>query len=133
MHAHSYSHINTDHLHSCNFTMPGVQTPWAECSCDTRMHASIHTSLSLSHTFIDLCELQLQFHDAGRANAMGMGRVPLLTDFYGFNLGSLGEKGALYASPVTQDSLSMLVYRCVCVCLSDQVMVSGMLCVCCSV
>ena len=59
--------------------------------------------------------VQLQFHDAGRANAMGLGRVPLLTDFYGFSVGALGEKGALYASPVSRDSPSMLVYRCVCV------------------
>jgi len=55
--------------------------------------------------------LQLQFHDAGRANAMGLGRVPLFTDFYGLSMGALGEKGALYASPASKDSPSVLVYR----------------------
>jgi len=38
--------------------------------------------------------------------------MPLLTDFYGFSMGALGEKGALYGSPPSEDAPSMLVYRC---------------------
>lgn len=38
-------------------------------------------------------------------------RVPHLTDYFGFTLASLGERGVLYGCPETGDSASMLVYR----------------------
>lgn len=51
--------------------------------------------------------VEVSFHDTSR----GYRRVPLLTDFYGFTLGTLGERGALYASPASTDAPSTLVYR----------------------
>ncbi|KAL4519312.1 hypothetical protein Ndes2437B_g05172 [Nannochloris sp. 'desiccata'] len=51
--------------------------------------------------------VEVAFHDTARVRR----RVPLLTDFFGFNLGSLGERGAFYASPASSDAPSTLVYR----------------------
>ncbi|GLI69517.1 hypothetical protein VaNZ11_014153 [Volvox africanus] len=42
--------------------------------------------------------IEVLFHDSSRFSA----RVPLLTDYYGFDRASLGEKGVLYASPPTK-------------------------------
>jgi hypothetical protein len=51
--------------------------------------------------------MQVLFHDSTRAR-----KAPLLTDYYGFTLGSLSSHGALYASPPGKDTpTSMLVYR----------------------
>jgi chromosome transmission fidelity protein 4 len=51
--------------------------------------------------------VEVAFHDTARVRR----RVPLLTDFFGFNLGALGERGAFYASPASSDAPSTLVYR----------------------
>ena len=51
--------------------------------------------------------VEVSFHDTARARR----RVPLLTDFFGFSLGALGEEGALYASPSTAEAPSTVVYR----------------------
>ncbi len=51
---------------------------------------------------------QVVFHNSGRMR----GRVPLLTDYYGFTLGALGDRGALYASPASSVvPAAMLVFR----------------------
>ncbi|KAJ9532938.1 hypothetical protein QJQ45_018035 [Haematococcus lacustris] len=54
--------------------------------------------------------IEVSFHDTRRAAGTG-GRVPLLTDFYGFTLGALGERGVAYGCPPTPEAPSMLVYR----------------------
>ena len=51
--------------------------------------------------------VEVSFHDTSRIRR----RVPLLTDFFGFTLGTLGEAGALYASPASSDAPSTIVYR----------------------
>jgi chromosome transmission fidelity protein 4 len=51
--------------------------------------------------------VEVAFHDTARVRR----RVPLLTDFFGFTLGALGERGAFYASPASSDAPSTLVYR----------------------
>ncbi|PSC69197.1 WD repeat and HMG-box DNA-binding 1 isoform B [Micractinium conductrix] len=51
--------------------------------------------------------VEVTFHDT---NAMRK-RIPLLSDFYSFTMGCLGEKGALYASRSTSESQSTVVYR----------------------
>ncbi|KAL4439932.1 hypothetical protein ABPG75_002933 [Micractinium tetrahymenae] len=51
--------------------------------------------------------VEVTFHDTSRMRK----RIPLLNDFFGFTLGSLGEKGALYASRSNCDSASTIVYR----------------------
>ncbi len=40
------------------------------------------------------------FHDASRFAS----RVPLMTDYYGFDRAALGDKGVLYSSPPTRGS-----------------------------
>ena len=47
------------------------------------------------------------FHDTARMPK----RVPLLNDFFGFTLGALSDKGALYASRSSKDAPSTVVYR----------------------
>ncbi|GLC67606.1 hypothetical protein PLESTF_000580000 [Pleodorina starrii] len=42
--------------------------------------------------------IEVVFHDSSRFSS----RVPLLTDYYGFERASLGEKGVLYSSPATK-------------------------------
>ncbi|KAL6760556.1 hypothetical protein V8C86DRAFT_2550734 [Haematococcus lacustris] len=54
--------------------------------------------------------IEVSLHDTRRAAGTG-GRVPLLTDFYGFTLGALGERGVAYGCPPTPEAPSMLVYR----------------------
>jgi len=51
--------------------------------------------------------VEVAFHDTARARR----RVPLLSDFFGFRLGALGERGAFYASHSSIDAPSTLVYR----------------------
>ncbi|KAI7839202.1 hypothetical protein COHA_007091 [Chlorella ohadii] len=51
--------------------------------------------------------VEVTFHDTARMRK----RVPLLSDFFGFTCGALGEKGALYASRSNADSASTVVYR----------------------
>ena len=51
--------------------------------------------------------VEVAFHDIAKNRR----RIPLLTDFFGFTLGSLGEHGALYASPASSDAPSTVVYR----------------------
>lgn len=51
--------------------------------------------------------VEVAFHDISRVKK----RIPLLTDFFGFTLGSLGEEGAIYASPASADVRSTVVYR----------------------
>lgn len=43
---------------------------------------------------------QVLFHDASRFAS----RVPLMTDYYGFDRAALGDKGVLYSSPPTRGS-----------------------------
>ncbi|KAI8464009.1 MAG: hypothetical protein J3K34DRAFT_526538 [Monoraphidium minutum] len=50
---------------------------------------------------------EVVFHDASRGRA----KLPLLTDYYGFTMASLGEAGVAYASPASADAPAMLVYR----------------------
>lgn len=51
--------------------------------------------------------VEVSFHNTQRP----AGRVPMLTDYYGFTLGALGERGAAYACPPSADAPSMVVYR----------------------
>jgi chromosome transmission fidelity protein 4 len=51
--------------------------------------------------------VEVSFHDTARARR----RVPLLNDFFGFSVGALGERGAVYASRAAPDAPSTLVYR----------------------
>lgn len=56
-----------------------------------------------------LPSLQVLFHDTSKYPT----RVPLLTDYYGFTMASLGTHGAIYASPPDPaDGVpAMIVYR----------------------
>ncbi|KAI3431740.1 hypothetical protein D9Q98_004782 [Chlorella vulgaris] len=54
------------------------------------------------HNVVEVC-----FHDTSRQRK----RIPLLNDFFGFSVGSLGEKGALYACRTNSESASTVVYR----------------------
>lgn len=51
--------------------------------------------------------VEVSFHDTAKVRR----RVPLLSDFYGFTMASLGEHGVLYASPSSGDASSTAVYR----------------------
>lgn len=51
--------------------------------------------------------VDVTFHDTARIRR----RVPLLSDFFGFTLGALGEQGAVYAAPASPDAPSTVVYR----------------------
>jgi len=51
--------------------------------------------------------VEVSFHDTAEHRR----RIPLLNDFYGFTMGSLGSKGALYASPSSEHAPSTVVYR----------------------
>ena len=51
--------------------------------------------------------VEVAFHDTAEHRR----RIPLLNDFYGFTMGSLGSKGALYASPSSEHAPSTVVYR----------------------
>ncbi|KAJ7538304.1 hypothetical protein O6H91_11G042800 [Diphasiastrum complanatum] len=54
-----------------------------------------------------LCHVEVEFHDISR----GM-RVPALTDYFGFTMAALNEKGHILASPCAgKDQLSMVMYR----------------------
>ena len=57
----------------------------SDAGCARRMqHTHTHT--------------QVLFHDASRGRA----KLPLLTDYYGFNVAALGEAGVLYGSPASE-------------------------------
>jgi hypothetical protein len=59
----------------------------------------------------DHAVVEVSFHNTQR---MTSGRVPNVTDFYGFTLGALGAKGAALACPPSADvQHSMVFYRCV--------------------
>lgn len=51
--------------------------------------------------------VEVNFHDT----AIHRRRIPLLNDFYGFTMGTLGTEGALYASPSSDHSPSTVVFR----------------------
>lgn len=51
--------------------------------------------------------VEVSFHDT----SLHRKRIPLLNDFYGFSMGSLGLAGALYASPASEHAPSTLVFR----------------------
>ncbi|GFR53168.1 hypothetical protein Agub_g15891, partial [Astrephomene gubernaculifera] len=44
--------------------------------------------------------VEVLFHDSSRFTS----RVPLLTDYYGFDKASLGEKGVVYSSPPSKSA-----------------------------
>lgn len=51
--------------------------------------------------------MQIDFHDAGRGP-----RVPAMTDYFGFTLASLNEKGSVFANPCKgEKNMSTLMYR----------------------
>lgn len=51
--------------------------------------------------------VEVSFHDT----SLHRKRIPLLNDFYGFSVGSLGRTGALYASPSSDHAPSTVVFR----------------------
>ncbi len=51
--------------------------------------------------------VEMSFHDT----SLHRKRIPLLNDFYGFSVGSLGLAGALYASPSSEHAPSTVVFR----------------------
>ena len=51
--------------------------------------------------------IEVAFHDTTKMRR----RIPLLTDFFGFNLGFLGELGAVYASPESYNANATVLYR----------------------
>lgn len=51
--------------------------------------------------------VEVSFHDT----SLHRKRIPLLNDFYGFSIGSLGLAGALYASPSSEHAPSTVVFR----------------------
>jgi hypothetical protein len=56
----------------------------------------------------DHAVVEVSFHNTQRMS----GRVPNVTDFYGFTLGALGSKGAALACPPSADvAHSMVFYR----------------------
>lgn len=53
------------------------------------------------------CSVQIDFHDTGRG-----GRVPAMTDHFGFTMASLNENGSVFANPCKGDkNMSTLMYR----------------------
>lgn len=55
--------------------------------------------------------VEVDFHDASRAVTRGGGRVPILNDYFGFDLGALGPRGALYAAPPSPEAGAVLAFR----------------------
>lgn len=54
-----------------------------------------------------LCDWQVDFHDTGR----GL-RVPSMTDYFGFTLAAMNEKGSVFANPKKGDKIpSTIMYR----------------------
>lgn len=53
--------------------------------------------------------VEVSFHDTMSSRVPR--RVPLLSDFYGFTVGALGEGGAVYAAPATPDAPATVVFR----------------------
>jgi chromosome transmission fidelity protein 4 len=53
--------------------------------------------------------VEVSFHDTLSSRVPR--RVPLLSDFYGFTVGALGEGGALYAAPATSETTATVVFR----------------------
>ena len=55
--------------------------------------------------------VEVDFHDASRAVTRGGGRVPILNDYFGFDLGALGPRGALYSAPPSPGAGCVVVFR----------------------
>lgn len=62
-----------------------------------------HSSNRCSYVML----LQVDFHDTGSGP-----RVPAMTDYFGFTMASLNEKGSVFANPCKgEKNMSTLMYR----------------------
>jgi len=53
--------------------------------------------VSTGETGADFNSVEMAFHDQSRA-----GRIPTITDYHGYTVGVLGERGCALASPARQ-------------------------------
>ncbi len=54
-----------------------------------------------------MCNLKVGFHDANSSRR----RMPVYTDFYGFHLAAIGDRGTAYASLPSAEFPSTVVFR----------------------